>query len=93
MEIEVFKLLIYSYGFDADDITKQCFPSFRQSVYKQYGIEPSSSQFRDWLIELKNQITSFQIVTDDEAMVNDLIIAMKAEELIKQKNLLMKEAG
>lgn len=93
MEIEVFKLLIYSYGFDAEAVHRQCFPSFRQSVIEQYGIEPNPAAFTQWLIELKDKITSFQIVADDEATVTELILSMNEEWLLKEKNLLIKVAG
>ena len=93
MDIEVFKLMIYSYGFDAETIHKQCFPSFRQQVLEQYGIEPSPFVFTQWLIELKDRITSFQIVADDDATVSELIFLLKADDLMKEKNLSLKEAG
>lgn len=91
MDIEVFKLLIYSYGFDAETIHKECFPFFRQMVIEQYSIEPDPYIFTQWLIELKDRITSFQIIADDDARVNDLILSMKADEIIKGKNLVMKQ--
>ena len=93
MDIEVFKLMIYSYGFDAEIINKQCFPSFRLKVLEQFGVESSPFVFEQWLIELKERITSFQIVADDNATVADLVILLKAEDLMKEKNLHMKEAG
>ena len=93
MDIEVFKLMIYSYGFDAEAIHKECFSTFRRKVIEQFGIEPSSSQFTNWIIELNNQITSFQIIANDEADLTDLILSLKATELMKEKDLLIKEAG
>ena len=92
MEIEVFKLLIYSYGFDAEKIHKQCFPAFRKKVMEQYGIEPNPSLFSQWLIELMNRITSFQIVAEDDADITDILLLLKADELSKEKNLL-KQVG
>ena len=93
MDIEVFKLLIYSYGFDAETIHNECFPSFRQQVIKQYSIEPNPSLFTQWLVELKDKITSFQIIVDDDAKVNDLILSLKADDIIKEKNVGMKQVS
>ena len=93
MEIEVFKLLIYSYGFDAEAVHRQCFPSFCQTLIEKYGIEPNPALFSEWLMELKDKITSFQIVADDEATVTELILSLNEDALVKEKNLVMKETG